>query len=1104
MTVGGKGGSGGAGGGVTVGTAGSIATQGALASAILAQSIGGGGGTAGAANGDASAYALTIGVGGSGGASGDGGPVAVAVTGTPAISTTGDGAGGIVAQSIGGGGGMGGTASNSSSGTLSVEIGSVGSGGTGGTGATVTVSHAGNLGTAGADADGILAQSIGGGGGSAAVGTGFGKSGSVLNPSLSMTYNLGGGAGAAGNGNTLQVTEGGTITTTGARSFGIAAQSIGGGGGLATAAAQTLLGTGLAENPGSNGATGGPVTVTLNAGSGISTAGAGAWGILAQSIGGGGGLAGDPALPLVLPVSNALPAGSLAGNAFANTVTVNVAGNITTTGANAHGVFAQSIGGSGGVVAGNADSTGATLLAGNTAQFRGSGNATYWGNGGAVVVTQAAGSTIRTAGAGSIGIVAQSSGVADTVSPISVTIAGAVIGGTNGGAPVSAGMAGAAGILLSGGGMDAGHPNTVTVNAGGSITTMDGVAGNAILVSTGYTNVVNNGTITGSINLDDPGTISNAGVLNAGPLLVTSTLINSGTLAVGGPGATGTTRVSGDFVQTGSGRLLVKIDSRQGQRADAVLVGGAATIGGTILPSAAALLPGRLPIVTAAGGLASTASVPAALVFNWNPAVSGGTLSLNPAADFRPQGVALTANQGSLADYLGRAWSGADPAFATTFALLSQVQSARAYAATLSQATPGVTQAAATTLAQLSGTVLGSALSCPQFQDATTLLGEGSCVWMKVSGAVTNQTDIGSSVSSVTYRLGGQKEVAPGWFVGGSLGTGTLWATGGSGASSSGQSYDGSVAVKRVQGAWLFAGSLALEGGSFANQRTVDLGQPAVLRSDSAALLVGGRLRAAYDIPFRDWYLRPFADFDVYHLHTPSYQESGASPLALAVGATDRTGVAMAFAVELGGRMDVGPGTVLRSYIDIGASVMPDNARSVDSRFVGALASDGAFRTIVRSPDAFGTLAVGAQLYQVRGWEVRGEYRPAGGGCVRQPGWQFAGSVPLLTPRRHGPTPGAHAALPDRGSEGRRAPLRTGFLSARTGTDGQNAVRIGRSAPRARAVTKSKALDQHRAGLTGTAAGPCRRCSSPRLRPPRAPPRRRWRRGRRGRSGSPT
>ena len=87
---------------------------------------------------------------------------------------------------------------------------------------------------------------------------------------------------------------------------------------------------------GGAGGNGGDVTV-VSAGN-IITHGTGAYGIFAQSVGGGGGLAGD--------LGNGLSfAGSVGGAGSAGDVHIIHTGNITTYGDDADGIFAQSAGG---------------------------------------------------------------------------------------------------------------------------------------------------------------------------------------------------------------------------------------------------------------------------------------------------------------------------------------------------------------------------------------------------------------------------------------------------------------------------------------------------------------------------------------------------------------------------------------------------------------------------------------------------------------------------------------------------------------------------------------------------------------------------------------
>ncbi len=1029
VAVGGAGGTGGNAGIVQVTNSGSITTLGERAYGVLAQSIGGGGGSAGAVNSAAglnrsvrdSSYAATVSVGGNGGAGGDGGAVTVGSTGS--VFTAGYGATALVAQSIGGGGGVGaeGTVNNTT--TVGLGVGWNGSGSGGGTGGTVNVTS-GALTTLGDDAHGILAQSIGGGGGLGSVGCSnsagaslqgvrasicfgniAGATGSFTpwNDTSSFTLNIGGGAGASGDGGTVSVDATGAIVTTGARSLGIVAQSIGGGGGIVTASAANIVKATVQAAAGQNGGTANNVSVSLAAGGSITTSGAGAWGILAQSLGGGGGFAGDPSLPLAVPVSNSQQ--TKAGvNLDAGQVHVNVAGNITTTGANAHGIVAQSIGGGGGIVN---NGTNTALLMGNSAQIYSTSSGSHPGQGNGVYITQSAG-TISTSGVGSIGILAQSSGTPTSANgnytqPIYVTIGGTVIGGTNAG--YSSGGVGAAGVALSGGGFynsfsnnPTSYGNYIQVNAGGSISTVDGTAGNAIQANDGLTNVLNNGTITGNINLGStPGIIANNGVMNTGASVVAASFNNAGTINVGGAGAIGRTQITGNFQQAATGILAIDVNSSAAQTADVVVVTGNAQVGGLVMPLASNLLPGSMTVLTA-GALGVTAAAQPSLVFNWNLAASGNALTLSPQSNFLPQSVALTSSEASLARYLTGAWNGADRLFASTFGYLSQINSGSAYTSALNAFSAKVTQAQATALAGAEGTMLGAAMSCPVFVDQGTLLGEDNCVWARFTGSQTNQyttTDVqGYNVAGTVYRLGGQHEVAPGWYFGGSIAGGQDWATMSGGSSGHGQSFDGTLALKHTAGPWLFAGSVAIASGAFHNNRLVSL--PGIgtlapvntlLQSDSNILLVGGRLRGGYEFAFDNWYVRPYGDLDMVYTHVPGFQEFGQTGYALNVQSSSKTNVIIAPMVEVGGRYNVDATTILRPYAAAGVSLRPGNTRTITSSFVGAQPGDGSFQSLIQSPNVLGNFALGVQLYRVGGFEVKAEYGlQVGGSFLAQAG----------------------------------------------------------------------------------------------------------------------
>jgi hypothetical protein len=379
LSFGGTGGSGNTGGAATANIASAITTSGDWANGVVVQSIGGGGGKGGTAvaTGTGGSPEVTINLdyalGGSGGSGGDGGAASVNLYGQTAIqtgapytsgnnqgTTAGFGAAGVVVQSIGGGGGMGADGSDSATGDLSVGSASGGGGGAAGNGGAASFTYQSSSGasisTTGQFADGVVVQSIGGGGGMAGSGSSLFQAGWVQ-ANTAMALNVGGGSGASGNGGTVTVGPSSSyqslaISTTGYGAFGILAQSIGGGGGVASATP-----SGATVTPflgGTNGASGngGTVNVTLAYDSAITTTGAGAMGIIAQSIGGGGGIVrygvpSDNNITLITPPLTEQGRGSQGSG---GSVGITMDGTITTSGPGAVGIFAQSIGGGGGLM----------------------------------------------------------------------------------------------------------------------------------------------------------------------------------------------------------------------------------------------------------------------------------------------------------------------------------------------------------------------------------------------------------------------------------------------------------------------------------------------------------------------------------------------------------------------------------------------------------------------------------------------------------------------------------------------------------------------------------------------------------------------------------
>ncbi|MEM1379533.1 MAG: autotransporter outer membrane beta-barrel domain-containing protein [Pseudomonadota bacterium] len=585
VNIGRTGGVGGSGGDVTVSSDGVLSTAGDNSSGVHAQSIGNGGGNSGAvsvglsqssgmgASAQANSFQMAVGLAGAQG--GEAGNVVGNTSGL--IMTEGDASHAVYAQSIGGGGGNGGMALNTIiSQSNAGRIGIGGQGGEGGRSGTVDLINTANLQTMGDDANGIWAQSIGGGGGNggAAFTVGAQLGDPPGNGSMTFSMNVGGTGGLGNISDAVTIQNTALVLTGGDRSHGIKAQSIGGGGGTGgMAATGTLSGGGDDQSLdvniggfGGTGATSGDVMVT-NEGF-IATQGESSAGIYAQSVGGGGGDAGLVIQALIPTpfatrqrVSLNIGGNGGEGGAAGDVSVINRPGTaalvdangdpvdtgaIMTMGDNAYGMFAQSIGGGGGngssVISANfsGSSTGNSISAGLS--LGGSGGD---GNTGGDVTALNAG-TISTMGSSAHGIFAQSIGGGGGNGGINLT-ANVVIGSDSLSPFIAIGGSG-------GGGGDGGD---VVVTNDGMITTKGANAYGILAQSIG-------------------GGGGNAGMAITASIDPTVVLSNALAMVLGGTVQRGSGGAPGEVTVNQNGKIVVMGDGAQAVKVDAINGGGGA------------------------------------------------------------------------------------------------------------------------------------------------------------------------------------------------------------------------------------------------------------------------------------------------------------------------------------------------------------------------------------------------------------------------------------------------------------------------------------------------------------------------------------------------
>ncbi|KAK3674229.1 hypothetical protein LTR37_021565, partial [Vermiconidia calcicola] len=220
--LGGFGGGGGDAGHVYGALDGAVRTSGDEAFGALLQSLGGAGGNGGLnvtgglslSAGNNAATTLALGVGGFAGGGGSADAVRGVVTGR--YETSGSNADGVIAQSLGGGGGNGGinlsgavALSAGATGTASVGIG--GFGGSGGNAGSVNLVRTGDTSTRGANSDGVIVQSVAGGGGTGAINISGGLSATVSGKGNGFGFGLGGFGGDGGDAGNVSATVTGNV-----------------------------------------------------------------------------------------------------------------------------------------------------------------------------------------------------------------------------------------------------------------------------------------------------------------------------------------------------------------------------------------------------------------------------------------------------------------------------------------------------------------------------------------------------------------------------------------------------------------------------------------------------------------------------------------------------------------------------------------------------------------------------------------------------------------------------------------------------------------------------------------------------------------------------
>ncbi|MCD0502732.1 autotransporter outer membrane beta-barrel domain-containing protein, partial [Bordetella petrii] len=653
----------------------------------------------------------------------------------------------------------------------------------------------------------------------------------------------------------------------------------------------------------------------------ITTEGEGAFGILAQSIGGGGGLRGDSS------TASAGPTGT-GRTGRGGMVHLSQLGRVSATGNNAVGIFTQS---QGPVSDGGMDLT----INGNVAGGSGEQGAGIWMVGGnqnwlavqsGAQVSAASGVAIRYDGTRSI----------NQGSVLTMQNYGLIEGD----------------ILMH-------APDS---NEAGTVNNM--------------------GQITGATVAKAATPAPRGGVL-AGARRYDANVVNHGTLIVGSRAIVDSTVISGNFEQGGQGTLLVNADFEQ-RGADRLQVQGNAQLDGTLDIAALSLLPKRqVTVLTVEGDARGQLAPRRSPIFDYALNQDGKHYKLSvDAADFNAAGLGLNTRQAGLAGHLQEIWDADTPdGFGKLFASIDNaaVQGQGNYRELLSNLSPDVMLAPATQM-QAGMMRFGSSLmSCPAFTGTDAMQQESECVWGQVSHRDTRQDPsdgaAGFTSNGTTYQVGAQKQVAPHWFVGVSAAyqNDSIRGDGGRVGSKGDSGFMG-VALKHEIGPWLLAAGLSGSYGSYDTERQIGVdGFGRTASSDPDVYGGAARLRVARTFAFPSFYLKPYMDVDAIYARMPGYQEKG-SGLALKVDGSDQFTFAFSPTLEVGGRVEL-DGATLRPFAYVGATFLSDDEWKTRARFAGAPDGARGFQTSLPMDDAVARVGAGLQISSKAGVDVRLQYQ---------------------------------------------------------------------------------------------------------------------------------
>lgn len=354
--------------------------------------------------------------------------------------------------------------------------------------------------------------------------------------------------------------------------------------------------------------------------------------------------------------------------------------------------------------------------------------------------------------------------------------------------------------------------------------------------------------------------------------------------------------------------------------------------------------------------------------------LTANSLAIETSADFQAGRSDLSRTNVSLAGYLQGVFDQGAPGFDAGFARIATINGRDMYSAALGSISGQVVNSMAAIHYEASQWFARSTYGCPAFAENSTLRTEYGCVWFRLAGVSTDRyaerSFPGYDWSAVTAKVGGQKEIEPGLFLGGSV----AYETGDLKDKPRLTRVDSDAALAAVSltwqsGAWTLSGALDIGYGWFDSRRAIPLAGDGA-RAKSSAFNVGLHSRAAYREAFARFYVEPLLELDANYVTLDGYTQRGSTPFNLQVGSTNDVVLAATPGLKVGTRVDFSAGVSLEIYAGGGVRFLHGNNFAARARFASVSPEAGSFRTVYDNNNVVGRLTGGVQVFTAQGIDV--------------------------------------------------------------------------------------------------------------------------------------